>query len=684
MSTKIFDLKNLPDNFVGGKISSHVSNWEDITSDNWVLNIVQFGYDIEFEEVPPECLTKRQIIFNSTEEIVMSREIDKLLSAHVIRPITRDEVKYVSSIFLRPKRDGSYRLILNLKNLNDYVDKLHFKMENLKSALTIVTPNCFFGCIDLKQAYFSIPVSVESQGWLVFWWHGQYFAFTVLANGLSSAPRVYTKIMKPVFSSLRKIGHNNVSYIDDSLLKGDTREECAENIFETVQLVDSLGFTVHPEKSVLFPTQEIVFVGFIINSVSMTIRLTPEKAEDIVKKCLIILSCDKITIRDLAKLIGKMVASEPGVQYAPLFYKPLEIEKDAALKGVCGNFDSEMSLSSEGIDCVKWWISNVRAADKPIIRKPPDIVIESDSSLTGWGAINKSNFATVSGIWSKADLSHHINYLETKAAFLALQHFCDKLCDVHVRLFLDNVVAIKYLSKLGGRKVELNRLTKEIWEWCMARNIWISAFHIPGKDNSIADKLSRNFDREWLLSDEVFYTIQDKLGVCDIDLFASKDNHKLSKYVSYTPDANAVAVNAFSLTWTSFNAYVFPPFSLLGLVLQKIMQDQATVTLVAPVFHTQPWFVMLLQLTCHQPYLLPKPELCLTLPNKEEKHPLKKMRLGVFKVSGKPYLCKEFRQTLPTSFYHRGDFPRRNSMGHISKDGCSFVIEKKLISLIPI
>ena len=65
----------------------------------------------------------------------MSREIDKLLGVHVILPITRDKVKYVSSIFLWPKQDGSYRLILNLKNLNDYVDKLHFKMETLKSAL---------------------------------------------------------------------------------------------------------------------------------------------------------------------------------------------------------------------------------------------------------------------------------------------------------------------------------------------------------------------------------------------------------------------------------------------------------------------------------------------------------------------------------------------------------------------
>ena len=116
-------------------------------------------------------MTKRQIIFNSTEEVVMSQEIDKLLSVQVIHPITRDKVKYVSSIFLRPKQNGSYKLIFNLKNLNDYVDKLHFKMETLKSALTIVTPNCVFGCIDLKQAYFQFWSLLKANiGWVLLAW----------------------------------------------------------------------------------------------------------------------------------------------------------------------------------------------------------------------------------------------------------------------------------------------------------------------------------------------------------------------------------------------------------------------------------------------------------------------------------------------------------------------------------
>ena len=72
------------------------------------------------------------------------------------------------------------------------------------------------------------------------------YQFTCLAQGLSPAPRVYTKLLKPAFSSLRKTGHTNSAYIDDVLLQSDSKAECHSNVEDTVSLLDSLGLTPHP------------------------------------------------------------------------------------------------------------------------------------------------------------------------------------------------------------------------------------------------------------------------------------------------------------------------------------------------------------------------------------------------------------------------------------------------------
>ena len=95
-------------------------------------------------------------------------KLTKLLHKGVIRQIPVLEVKFVSSIFVRPKRDGSYRLILNLRDLNHYVVTHHFKMETFKAALSLISKNCYFSSLDLKGAYFSICVNHSSQGWLDF------------------------------------------------------------------------------------------------------------------------------------------------------------------------------------------------------------------------------------------------------------------------------------------------------------------------------------------------------------------------------------------------------------------------------------------------------------------------------------------------------------------------------------
>lgn len=203
--------------------------------------------------------------------------------------------------------------------------------------------------------------------------------------GLTDSPRVYTKILKPVFSELRKKGHISSVYLDDSWLMGKTLQQCEENVIDTVTLLDTLGFTVHDKKSVIVPSKEIIFVGFILNSDTMTIKITPEKREKIISFCLDIIKKQTITIRTFAKLIGKLVATEPGVEFAQFRYKPLERIKDHYLKIHKGNFDGIMPISSKCKEYIQWWIDNLPISFKVISHGKPTVVLYTDSSNQGWG-----------------------------------------------------------------------------------------------------------------------------------------------------------------------------------------------------------------------------------------------------------------------------------------------------------
>jgi hypothetical protein len=136
----------------------------------------------------------------------------------------------VSNIFSKQKPDGTIRVILVLSSFNEDVTYRHFKMENLNTALNFMTPHCYMASIDWKDAYFSVPVHKSYRKYLKFEWNNNLYHFTCLPNGLASAPRAFTKMTKVLFATLRKMGHLNTSYIDDSLLFGDTFSECKLNI----------------------------------------------------------------------------------------------------------------------------------------------------------------------------------------------------------------------------------------------------------------------------------------------------------------------------------------------------------------------------------------------------------------------------------------------------------------------
>ena len=166
-------------------------------------------------------------------------------------------------------------MILNVKGLNKLIDYKHLKMESLQNVLELIRPGVYMASIDLKDAFYSIPVHKKQQAYSTFF-VDEYLKFVCMPNGYVPAMRLFTKIS---FSILREKGFLSVVYVDDSYLQGDDYEDCFCNFLNTIEILRSLGFTIHPEKSKFIPTQCITLLRLILNSVQMTITLILEKKE---------------------------------------------------------------------------------------------------------------------------------------------------------------------------------------------------------------------------------------------------------------------------------------------------------------------------------------------------------------------------------------------------------------------
>ena len=232
----------------------------------------------------------------------------------------------------------------------------------------------------------------------------------------------------------------------------------------------------------------------------------------------------------------------------------------------------------------------------------------------------------------------HNNCLELLGGAFAVKAFGKASKDIHNRLRMDNTTAMSYINKMGGTHSHtLAKMLCSLCQWCLRRGIVLSAEHLPGSQNAIADRESQTFhsSAEWQLHKTVFQNILTLLGQCQVDLFATCLN-QLPQYVSCRPDPSAMATDAFQVCWTNLDAYAFPPFSLVGRCLQKVRPEQSTLIVVAPVWPAQAWYPLLLELLLQHPVLLPSHPYLLRDPFGQP-HPLLMMgqlQLAAWKVSG--------------------------------------------------
>ena len=668
--------------FVAGNISNHLENWKELTNDSSILKIVK-NCDIEFDQpyLPATIFYPKEIQFSPEEGAAVDLEVSKFIEKGIVNLVEPCDGQFISKIFTRPKPNGSVRVILDLSRLNEYVSYNHFKMESFDTALDLIEPDCFFALIDLKDAYYSVPIDESYRKLLRFTWRDKLYEFSCMPMGLASAPRLFTKLMKPVFGSLRSLGFISVAYIDDSLLIGKSFQECSDNIDATMNLLLSLGFSINFEKSVLQPQKEIKFLGFILDSKEMKVSLPLDKVHKIKEIGSQILKLQTCKIQMLASFIGLLVSSFNGVDYGALHYRGLEQDKCQALRCNRGNYESFLELSPEAKLDIQWWIDNVDSSFRKINRGEPKVFLSCDASSEGWGAVLEE--VSTGGRWLNCEKDLHINVLELKAILFGLKSLCSKIYDSHIRVKCDNTTAVAYVNNMGGMKsLPCNEYAKEIWQWCIDRRNWVSVEHLPGVDNVIADKESRVFhdNTEWMLEKEIFDQVAQILGSPEIDLFASRLNKQCIQFVSWKPDPDSYFIDAFTQSWRNLNFYAFPPFSLVNKMLSKITADQAEGLIVVPLWTSQPWFPRLLRVLIQDPIVLPLNVLSLSY--KEATHPLsKKLRLIACRVSGDLSKTKAYLEKLPSSSLHPGVNLRKRSIALILRDGFLTALSSKLIPI---
>ena len=595
---------------LAGRLAHFIGFWKKVTNNNLILSIVEFGLIIQFVSTPP-MLTLRSSPFSPSRTIAVSNEVTTLLTKTAVDYIVPNEDQFVSPIFDVPKKDcNDRRVILNLKVLNSFIRKTTFKLESYENIKSMINRNDYFVSIDLKDAFIMILMHDSCFKYLCFEWEGKRMHYRCMPFGMTSSPRIFTKVFKSVLTFLRAKGIKISAFYDDVILVANSVSLLLEQLHFTKLILKSLGFIPHPVKSMLTPSQSIDHLGFVWNSVNFTMSVPVQKILNLKLKCEKALS-SSVSLRFLSKILGTIENFRIAFPYAPLYYRNIQREV-ANYVSVDHHYEHIVNLSRSSIADLTWWVNcPVPLPEMPLDSFSPYLTLSTDSSETGWGCVTSEDVEAF-GFWTEEESSLHINVLESKCVVFAFKALFRNISDVHILIRSDSTTAVAYINNMGGvRSPEICEIIFELYEFCIARNIRIHASHLAGRFNTHADALSRRSrDHCYSLPKSLFSQLSALISfIPEIDLFASRLNYKIHDYFSEGPDPYACKFDAFVCPWPD-KVYAFPPIHLVHKFIARFLNLKVDFgLLICPFWPSQIYFPILLDILIDTPFIFPASKL---------------------------------------------------------------------------
>ena len=376
-----------------GRLKSRYGKWADITSNGFILSVIEDGYKIPFKEMPESVDLKNNKTARDSMEFVKS-EVNKLLENSCAVEV-KDKPIVINPLTVATNKVGKQGLVLDCRHLNKCLQKFKFKYEDAIVARRLFEKGTYLFSFDLRSAYHHIDIFSQHRTYLGFKLiEGEttkYFIFRSLPFGLATAGFIFNKLVRVVVQYWRSAGHQVEMFLDDGIGGNTNRDKAVKSSKFIKGTLYDLGFLIAEDKCKWDPVLQAVWLGYFWNMVEGKLYVTDERVSRLEKSLQSLLSTvnackvNLVRVRFLACIVGQVISMQA------VFGKIVQLNTRSLYKCIQSkaSWDTPVSLTAEGIKELEYWKQNVRAVNQKGQTISPNLDAEiymfTDASSVGYG-----------------------------------------------------------------------------------------------------------------------------------------------------------------------------------------------------------------------------------------------------------------------------------------------------------